>query len=627
MHNYAQFGNGDGDGDDADDIFEDDDLDDDIDDDLDDDDVDDGRALAGSGSARPATTANAAATAIANAAAAAIAAAAASGANAQWRLICDASAAAPAPPQRQQMHLFQQHHAAQRATILKRHEYEPVPAGSLINISPSALVKQYSSLRLESIADPSDSRKPLAPKPVWFMHGRVHPLELDTIVHDIFSSSMLASVDVSAACNYYVSIRDAILALADRQPAEYLSLTDCVNQLPRPCPELLHLSAIHRFLEHHGILNAQTQHLVGPIASQAIDLDLIRFGEESVLVRGKRKQQVSDSDSDQQQQQKRNRLYQQVWPEEQEEDAAMPSTLRSMFSCKICSADTLAWRYESIKFPGLIVCPSCFADGRFPSDSYGHILGSALPEPPSPWTPDEIIRLLDALERHGLDWGQVADDVLTRSPADCAAYFAQIPILEPAANAVLSRLEDVAGDQPMAGPISQSAPTPTLPHVKQEHGATVAPESKPAPAKPLSSWATLPSVLRLKRNHQLDQLVGDAPNPLMSLIHILATTVHPALASEAARIGFAELSKSDSLLESPNAVDGESDVAETTRAQTMALLTRQAAVVALDGAIAFARSLAEREEYTIKSQVRDLVLAQIRRVQVKLGHLESLRSE
>lgn len=115
------------------------------------------------------------------------------------------------------------------------------------------------------------------------------------------------------------------------------------------------------------------------------------------------------------------------------------------YSCDTCGSDCTRSRYHSIKSKDYAICPSCYHEGRFPSSMYSgdfvrvddaafkqgggsaNIDGIITPE----WSDAETLRLLEALEMFGDDWSKVEEHVGTRNVEECIAKFVQLPIEEP----------------------------------------------------------------------------------------------------------------------------------------------------------------------------------------------------
>lgn len=81
------------------------------------------------------------------------------------------------------------------------------------------------------------------------------------------------------------------------------------------------------------------------------------------------------------------------------------------------------------------ICPSCFVDGRFPSNqpnsNYTRMENptySASLDRDAPWTDAELLRLLEGLERFDDNWLEISAHVGTRTKEECVLQFLQLDI-------------------------------------------------------------------------------------------------------------------------------------------------------------------------------------------------------
>ncbi|CAJ2513763.1 Uu.00g018820.m01.CDS01 [Anthostomella pinea] len=81
------------------------------------------------------------------------------------------------------------------------------------------------------------------------------------------------------------------------------------------------------------------------------------------------------------------------------------------------------------------VCPSCYLEGRIPSNQTSNQFlkmenkaYSTILDRDAPWTDAELLRLLEALERYDDDWAEIAEHVGTRTREECVLQFLQLDI-------------------------------------------------------------------------------------------------------------------------------------------------------------------------------------------------------
>lgn len=163
-----------------------------------------------------------------------------------------------------------------------------------------------------------------------------------------------------------------------------------------------------------------------------------------------------------------------------------------IFSCFSCLKDCSVARYESLR-DWFVICADCFDCGKYPySMTSSHFQfrvafltssSSDLPEAPN-WSPREVLELLDAVEKCGMDWGQISNHV-GRPDNDCMYKFASLSTPE------TSKIHKTASMEMM-----------------------------------------------------LKSLIGNASNPTMSLVNLLLNCAHPNLGAEAAKSALHTLCKS-----------------------------------------------------------------------------------
>lgn len=137
-------------------------------------------------------------------------------------------------------------------------------------------------------------------------------------------------------------------------------------------------------------------------------------------------------------------------------------------NCQTCGIDCTRIYYHSTHLDpnsnnkkSSDICPSCFVDGRFPSNqpnsNYTRMENptySASQDRDAPWTDAELLRLLEGLERFDDDWAKIADHVTTRNREECVLQFLQLDIedkyLEAENPAGISMLGSQGGQLPFS---------------------------------------------------------------------------------------------------------------------------------------------------------------------------------
>lgn len=250
--------------------------------------------------------------------------------------------------------------------------------------------------------------------------------------------------------------------------------------------------------------------------------------------------------------------------------------------CFTCQ-EPISWRthFSSRKVAIFNVCEACFVDGRFPADITSKdfirvqgLIGKKEPKTLkenlkmiSEWTEEETLKLLDGIEEFGDRWDRISEFVGTKSAKACLYQFLQFSI------------ED---DLYKPGHDEDSE--------NKSHSLL---------------WETY---------------AGQSPNPLMTLLSLLSTSLSPHVAAEAARAAL-EVAAED--LESDYIVF-KGDQKPSTSKLELEHTTRRAAERAFDASLSYTRSLIELEHQIVGANARILTEKQLQRIELKLALLEDV---
>ncbi|KAL8409717.1 hypothetical protein RB594_007972 [Gaeumannomyces avenae] len=173
--------------------------------------------------------------------------------------------------------------------------------------------------------------------------------------------------------------------------------------------------------------------------------------------------------------------------------------------CTHCGSDCTRVYFHKPQVDGGIntarrdLCPDCFLNARTDTKdsntSYVRMENNAYPpivDRDVPWTDEETIRLLEALQKYDEDWGEISAHVGTRTREECALHFLQLDI--------------------------------------EDKYLETEPLNVPTGMQMLGSGKHLPFT--------------QAENPVMSVVAFLATLADPATAASASGRTFDELTKS-----------------------------------------------------------------------------------
>lgn len=271
------------------------------------------------------------------------------------------------------------------------------------------------------------------------------------------------------------------------------------------------------------------------------------------------------------------------------EDPSNPDG-RKIFHCSNCKVDCSEIRYQSLKCKNFQVCIDCFLEGRFPATLFsGDFLrmedGDDL-EMEEEWTDDEILRLLEGVERYEDDWLLISEHVGSRSKEQCITKFLQLPINDEFLTAQLSKKE-------------------------------------------------------------LEELpFGDLPNPVMTTIAFLSGHINPGVGAAAAKTALKELMKSGEgrtesshipTLKNEESVDVDMDEdvdmdiveVEDEKEKTGAFskdLMKKATTSALKSAVENARKLASYEDEEIQHWTRLAVKTMVDKLSFKVQQYDELET-
>ncbi|KAL5508808.1 hypothetical protein EMCRGX_G004058 [Ephydatia muelleri] len=361
----------------------------------------------------------------------------------------------------------------------------------------------------------------------WFNYNSIHAIEKRSLP-EYFSGK-----NRSKTPEIYIAYRNFMVDSFRLNPTEYLTVTACRRNMAGDVGAIMR---IHGFLEQWGVINYHVEperrtHLMGPPSTAHFNVAVdTPIGMQPLPPQGK------PSATDQ----------------------LVQLSDKSLVS-KEASGDNFGLRTD-------IYCK--------PGDESSR----------KPWTDQETLLLLEALELYRDDWNKVAGHVSTRTQDECILHFLKLPI------------EDPYLDEHTLGPLAY----------------------QPVP-------------------------FSQQGNPVMSTVAFLASVVDPRVAAAAAKAALAEFNAmkdetaKPSVEESTDKSSGEEAVegikTEPPRGLEATLLmppaagnVATAAASALAAAAVKAKHLASVEERRIKSLVALLVETQMKKLEIKLKHFEELEA-
>lgn len=291
-------------------------------------------------------------------------------------------------------------------------------------------------------------------------------------------------------------------------------------------------------------------------------------------------------------------------------------------------------RYHCTRYPDIDLCPQAFAEGRFPpscsAKDFIKIDTRAQQADASGWSAQETLLLLEGLELFGDSWVEVADHVGSKSALQCIVHFLQLPIEDDfLASTPTGESATPAGTRLRAdalGPGDKNDATPA-----QEQGTDKAASASLSVDKDLGpqerSLAKVVSTDRITDEHvdEEEQMIpfADTSNPVMAQVAFLALMVGPRVAAAAAQRALEVLSEEEPSA-AAEASELQRDGAMLVGAAPSATRVRAAAAAALSAAVVKAKLLADNEEREIQRLMVGAVDLQLRKVELKLRHLDEI---
>lgn len=354
-------------------------------------------------------------------------------------------------------------------------------------------------------------------------------------------------------------------------------------------------------------------------------------------------------------------------------DAAVSSGAAAgpSYSCDTCGTECTRSRYHSIKNKDYVLCPGCYTEGRFPSSMFsGDFVriddlpfkqggGSAAIEGSSgeEWSDAEMLRLLEALEMHGDDWSKVEAHVGTRNVEECISRFVQLPIEDPYLGGH-SKGTGVSTSQSDLGPLQY------LRDPKALNGATIPFAQADNPVMSVVAFlasAVSPAVAAAAAQSALGELTDGLRQRLKKGEEVRPDDVAAAEPAASAAAGSAEVTEADAMeVDKPSKqVDGtasapeievniteaaKSELAQAkedaedapqptvdgTSSKPKSALPRnaveRAASIALGAAASKAYVLSSFEERECQRLVKQVLEAQMRKMELKMSQLDELES-
>ncbi|CAD5222679.1 unnamed protein product [Bursaphelenchus okinawaensis] len=416
----------------------------------------------------------------------------------------------------------------------------------------------------------------------WFDYNAIHDIERRGIPDFFCGNNKCRTPEV------YMTYRNFMIDTYRLNPFEYLSFTACRRNL---CGDICSIARTHSFLEQWGLINHQVdgENRPAPIGPPATSHFMVLADAPNVI------QPVNPFPHGFQ-------LVDSVVKAENITDK--PGT----------SAEEEKRTVEEVAPK-----PTSVLDTRMNTDQYASQLAATnSKESASDWNNEEILLLLEALEKYTDDWNRVSDHVGTRTQDECILKLLQLPIQD---SFLEKEGEDVVGPlayQPV--PFSQGG-NPVM--------SVVAYLASVVEPRILSAACEAAMEEYTKMKEEIPSLVLEA--------HVKNVEAH-AKANNGdvdPEIGLKEsgIASDDTTTEEPNNNDEPMETEEkkseegeaVTETRKMASEEVQTAAASALAAVAVkAKHLIHMEERRMKSLVAQLVDTQMKKLDLKLLHFDEL---
>lgn len=208
---------------------------------------------------------------------------------------------------------------------------------------------------------------------MWFSIDAVHALERRGLP-EFFEGKAHKNADV------YREARNWMVRRFRAQPDVYLTPTECRRALTGDACAILR---IHTFLEHWGLINYAIRAAAAAPALDAAARTDVKIDVDPVFD-GCRKPSVPRSTPF-------------------SARGGDLELLTAHATCAACGRDCADARYVSSAQAELVLCPTCFAEGRFPTNMYSvdfsfQELGTGRADA-NRWSEEETLKLLEGIER------------------------------------------------------------------------------------------------------------------------------------------------------------------------------------------------------------------------------------
>eukprot|EP01134_Creolimax_fragrantissima_P006990 CFRG6990T1 len=399
----------------------------------------------------------------------------------------------------------------------------------------------------------------------WFDYNAIHSIEKRALP-EFFSGTARSKTP-----EIYMGYRNFMVDTYRLRPKEYLTATACRRNMTG---DVCAIIRVHAFLEQWGLINYQADFdlrsgPLGPPSTSHFRVaaetpDGVHHIRTTTVDAAKTVDELIKLDDTDAM---RKKL--QVRRDQYMDNGRV--------LCGTCGAQCEGVLYKSSKTtPEVVLCADCLAEGKFPEEynSNDFVRQVLKDDSVKLWDDQETLRLLEGIEMYKDDWSQISEHVGTHDPAECVLHFLRLPIQDP-------YLEP---DTTNIGPLAYN----------------------PVP-------------------------FSQTGNPIMNTVAFLASVVDPSVAAAAAEAALVEYKTMDADgWESDNNERKPTDLASKDEPKPVnekaQKKIQQAAATCMSMAAVKAHALAEKEETEIRGLMAEIVELQLKKLEIKMSHFESLES-
>uniref|UniRef100_A0A0D9XXF2 SWIRM domain-containing protein n=1 Tax=Leersia perrieri TaxID=77586 RepID=A0A0D9XXF2_9ORYZ len=270
-------------------------------------------------------------------------------------------------------------------------------------------------------------------------------------------------------------------------------------------------------------------------------------------------------------------------------------------SCSICTQPLPSLHYESQKEAGIALCLDCFHDAKFitghSSLDFQRVDGKkdGPDNDGNNWTDQEILLLLEGIDKYKENWNAVAEYVGTKSKVQCVQHFLRLPVEDGLLDNIKVPEESISSKVQNNGVLHSNSSGSTSGSFPQRSEAEHFPFIHTA-------------------------------NPVMSLVAFLASAAGPRLAASCASAALSFLTQADSSSKGNDVAGLYAGPNSDSSFAIHSEIVRQAAMCGLAEAAPRCKLFADQEEREIQRLTATIINHQLKRLELKLKQFADIEN-